>query len=342
MTKSSSSIYLFHGEDDFSLRQKINVWKQEFIKKYTASGIVQISGDSLSEHDTKKKLEEVLAPSLFSSKKLIVARNCLPTKANQEVLIETISQLLKSIPSDFFLIFWQDSLDRRLGFTKNLLKEINVVEFNLPHGLELNSWIKRQASQLNLNMDNAAIEKLAVLAGRDLFEEKKAGGRVIERKEFFDLWQIRSELEKLATFSNTITSKEVGEMVPAKVSENVFALSDAIVSQNKKMALEILEHLMSEDNTDEKSMAIKLLGLISEQVRSQLVVSVLKAQNMDQNQIANFLGWSPGRVFITLRNSANSRMDKLKSLLANLLSADALVKSTDSNPKLLIDLLITN
>jgi DNA polymerase III delta subunit len=103
-----------------------------------------------------------------------------------------------------------------------------------------------------------------------------------------------------------------------------------------------LENLLREENTDEKSMSIKLIGLISEQIRSQLVVSLLKSQNMDQNQIASFLGWSPGRVYITLKNSAQSRVDKLKKLMARLLEADALIKSSDTNPKLLIDQLLAS
>jgi DNA polymerase-3 subunit delta len=337
---SSKNVFIFFGEDDFSLRQKINVWKLEFTKKFSASGVVVLSSDGLGESDMAKKLEEVLTPSLFSTKKLIVARNFLPAKANQEILIESLNKLLQNIPADFFLIFWQDSLDRRLGFIKNIIKTVNLVEFHLPHGLELNSWIKKQSQEMGLNLDNTAIEKLAVLSGRDLFEEKKAGGRVIERREFFDLWQIHTELEKLAAFSQSPTSKEVGELVTPKVSENVFALSDALVSQNKKQALEVLENLMREENTDEKAMSIKLLGLISEQIRSLLVVSILKSQNMDQNQIASFLGWSPGRVFITLKNSSTQELGKLKKLLAKLLAADAQVKSSDTNPKLLIDLLI--
>src|SRR5205807_2394609 len=154
------------------------------------------------------------------------------------ILVEALERLIKLIPTDYFLVFWQDTLDRRLGFIKNLAKQVNVVEFHLPHGAELDTWIRKQASVLGLNLNDKAVEKLAVLMGRDLFEEKKAGGRVIERKELFDLWQVHSELLKLASHKSLITDKEVGELVVPQVSENVFALSDAVVAQNKKGALE--------------------------------------------------------------------------------------------------------
>jgi DNA polymerase III delta subunit len=336
----SKNVYIFFGEDDFSLRQKIQVWKSEFAKKYSVSSIVALDSQNLNEIELVKKFEEIMAPSLFSTKKLVIARNCLPTKAAQETLMSLLSQAMKNLPADYFLVFWQDSFDRRIGFNKNLAKEVSLVEFHLPHGLELNSWIKKQAASLGLNLENAAIEKLAVLSGRDLFEEKKAGGRVIERKEAYNLWQVYTELQKLASLSTPVGAKDVEELTLRVLPENVFALSDAVARQNKKQALEVLENLMQEENTDEKSMSIKLLGLISEQIRSLLVVSTLKSQNMDQNQIANFLGWSPGRVFITTKHVGSIPVAKLKSLLSRLLEIDTQIKSSDTNPKLLIDMLI--
>jgi DNA polymerase-3 subunit delta len=341
MAEAKSNVYIFFGQDDFSLRQRIDVWKQEFSKKFGSSGIVQFSSDNLSETDLIKKLEETLTPSLFSSKKLIIAKNVLPAKASQEYLASSIERLIKNIPSEYFLVFWQDSLDRRIGFIKNLSKQVNLSEFQLLHGRELNIWIKKQALKLGLNMDDRAIEQLAVLCGRDFFEEKKAGGRVIERKEFFDLWQIYMELKKLSSLgTGTITITEVNSLVVPKIPENVFALSEAVVNQNKSQALDVLENLVNQENTDDKSMAVKLIGLLSEQLRSLLLVSLLASQNMNQNQIADYLGWSSGRVFITLKNAARMNQDRIKLLLRRLLGADLELKSSDTNPKLLIDLLI--
>lgn len=340
MLSPSSHVYLFFGEDDFSLRQKVKVWSIEFAKKYSATSVVSINGKDMPELELAKKLEEILTPSLFSSKKLIIAQDCLPTKSAQETLIATLKRVLGVIPSDYFLVFVQNSIDRRLAFNKELAKQLNVQEFQMPHGTELNLWIRKQALIMGVTMDTEAVEKLAVLSGRDLFEEKKAGGRVIERREFFDLYEVHSQLLKLSSRGNHIRAADVGELVVPKVSENVFALSDAVVAQNKKAALEVLEGLMDNENSDEKSMAIKLLGLLSEQIRSLLVVNTLRKSDMDQNQIADFLGWSAGRVFITLKNSAHINEAKLKQLMARLLQADVIVKSSDSNPKLLMDLLI--
>jgi DNA polymerase III delta subunit len=301
---------------------------------------VLVYGENQSEIELVKLLETQTAPSLFSSKKLIIARNCLPTKSSQTILIAGITKLMENLPQDYFLVFWQDSLDRRLTFIKNLVKQVKLVEFELPHGLQLNSWIKKQATALGLNIDAGGVEKLAVLSGRDLFEEKKAGGRIVERKEFFDLWQIYTDLQKLASYSDHTTAKDVGELVAAKLPENVFALSDAVVAQNKKQALEILEILMREENSDEKSMSIKLLGLITEQIRSLLVVSLLKSKTWTKTRLR--VSWAGVRAgYSSLSKTAPSHgLINSKNSMARLLEADALIKSSDTNPKLLIDLLI--
>src|SRR5262245_41480147 len=102
-----SNIYLFYGEDDFSLRRKIDKWKEEFAKKYSALAISFFDGAELSEFALIQRLQEQLAPSLFSTKRLIIIRDGLPKKADQESLIEFLLELPGKAPKDFFVVFWQ-------------------------------------------------------------------------------------------------------------------------------------------------------------------------------------------------------------------------------------------
>jgi DNA polymerase III subunit delta len=343
MTKSSSNVFLFFGEDDFSIRQKLDHWKAEFAKKYSRDSIVQLDATEIVETDLFKRLGEVFAPSLFSSQKLIVVKDIFPTKATQEILGDKLLDLINSLSQDHFLIFWQTKKpDRRLSITKKLLKsKIETKEFTLPSGTMLNAWIKVQASEMNVTIDEDAVEKLAVYVGRDLFEEKKIGARVIERKEAFNLWQVHSELSKLVSSSDHIKVNDVESLVQPKFSENVFLLSDEINRKNKKKALKILEILLDNQNLDEKSAIIKILGLLAEQVRSLILVGTLAANKLSQGEIAEKLGWSSGRVFITLKHVGNADLIKLKNLLSQLVNIDEQLKSSDANPKLLIDLFIT-
>src|SRR4026207_1809120 len=92
-TSPSSNIFLFYGEDDFSLKRKIDRWKEEFAKKYSRESISVFDAENLSEDDVIKNLQSQLAPSLFTQKKLIIARDVLPKKSEQEKLCEFLLQL---------------------------------------------------------------------------------------------------------------------------------------------------------------------------------------------------------------------------------------------------------
>jgi len=175
---------------------------------------------------------------------------------------------------------------------------------------------------------------------RDLFEEKKVGGRVIERKEAFDLWQVYSELQKLTTAFDTIDSSEVEKLVKPKIPDSVFYLTDEVVGKNQKGSMLAFENFLSTQTADEKASIIKIVALLAEQIRSLLVVALLNQEGLDQEKIAEKLNWSTGRVFITSKNSRNLSVSKLKQLLANLLNIDRKIKTSDSNLKLDVDLFL--
>lgn len=332
--ETKSNIYLFYGEDDFSLRRKIEHWKAEFAKKYSAQAITFLDGSQLAEVDLIKQLETQLAPSLFSSKKLIILRDALPN--------DYCLTLPGKVPADFFIVFWQSKkLDGRLGFTKKfLVSGINVQEFVLPHGTALNVWIKNTAKTMEAGITDQAADLLAQYLGRDLFEEKKFGGKIVERKEAYDLWQVYSELSKLSTNSSTIDPALVQAMVRPKVPDSVFVLSDNLASGKVKAAFQSLENYLQTAAGDEKTAFIKVIGLLAEQFRSLLLVSLLMDQNLDNAAIAEKLGWSTGRIFILSKHAKNFSVKTLKRLLAQLLVIDTKIKSSDANPRLLVDLFI--
>ena len=337
----SSNIFLFFGEDDFSCKRKVDHWKAEFVKKYSAEAVTVIQAGELSEIDIVKSLQTHLTPSLFSIKKLIIVRDDLPSKAAQTQLAEYLLNNLDTIPKDFFVIFWQSQKpDGRLGFTKKFMSKVTVTEFELPHGVMLNAWITAMAKTLGATITAVAADKLAQFLGRDLFEEKKAGGRVIARKEAFDLWQVYSELLKLSATTTNIDVSEVNALVRPKIPDSVFALTEQMVAKNQKGAFIALENFLANQTVEEKTSMIKIVALLAEQLRSLLVVSLLSQEGMNNDRIAEKLEWTSGRVFITARNARNITLPKLKLLLSNLQAIDYRIKSSDTNIKLDLDLFL--
>lgn len=337
--KQPTQAYIFFGGDDFSMRRKIETWKREFAKKFSPDAVVVLERGEKSEQEMIQLLEQALSPSLFSSRKFVVAKDFLPTKASEEKLGEYLAKKFESMPKDYFLVIWMAGKpDRRLSVIKKLVNgKVTITEFDLPHGNMLNAWIKAYAATLDLVLDDKAVDELAKFVGRDFYEEKKAGGKVIERKEMFDLWQVRSELEKLASYTKKADVHSVRALVKPKVPENVFALTDELARKNQKESLMILENLLTQPTADEKSATIKIIGLLAEQIRSMLLIKVLQEEGRGQQEIADALGWSSGRVFVTVKNAQQQNTEKLKRMLSMLSEIDLKLKSSDENPKLLLD-----
>jgi len=130
-------------------------------------------------------------------------------------------------------------------------------------------------------------------------------------------------------------------LIKPKIPDSVFALTDQVIAKNQKGAFTALENFLETATIDEKTSFIKIIGLLSDQIRSLLVVSLLQVENMNNDQITEKLGWSSGRVFITTKNLRNISVAKLKQLLSDLLLIDTKIKNSESNTKLLIDLFLT-
>jgi DNA polymerase III delta subunit len=334
-----SQAFIFLGEDDFSLRRRIDHWKREFAKKHSSDGIITVDGGELGEEDLSLRLESVSLPTLFSQKKLIIAKDCLPTKAQQEKLSRAVLKLLENIDKDCYIIFYNaKKLDRRLSSIKNILKaKVSIVEFALPHGKDLNAWLRAYAETQNAVLDELAAEALAERLGRDLFEEKRFGGKVVERKEAFDLWQASSELAKLASFSPNITKEAVQSLVMPKLAHNIFELTDAVFKKDLKASLNIVENLFKDQTLDDKAAAIKITGLLAEQARSLLLIILLKEKKLSNQEIAEQIAFSPGRVFMLAKMSERVGVNFLKRVLFGLREIDLALKTSDQNPKLLIE-----
>lgn len=335
---TNSQIYIFFGEDDFSLRQKLDRWKQEFAKKYSPEAVVLVERGE-DEVAIINALDQATSPSLFAAKKLVIARDCLPKKASETRLGDYILNLIDRGPENAFVVFWETARpDRRLGAVKKIFAaKANQTEFTLPHGRVLNAWIKAYAKLSGATMDEEAIEALAVYLGRDLYEEKKIAGRVVDRREAFDLWQAHSEIRKLSAYSPSITAAAVKALVKPRVPENVFALTDELVKKDRRKVFEILEQLLGQSNTDEKSSVIKIVGLLAEHIRSLLLIKIMQEARLAPEAMADKLGWSSGRVYVLTKNAAAQSLPQLRKLVDRLAEIDLKLKSSDDNPRLLLD-----
>jgi len=319
---------LLLGSDDFSKKGFIDALVLE-----TGADLVMFG-----EGDSVPKTGSFLETDLFSRPKVFVLQNIMPefSAGDIEKLVSSANNIVASVKS----------LDKRKKENKELLanKNINVKEFVLPHGRELNEWILSRVKFYNGAMSKDAVELLAVRLGRDNGREVKVAGKVISAEEVFNLWQADSEIRKLIAFraKGEINEIDVRELVSENGEVDVFDLTNAIADNQKQKSLELLNRFLKEQTaSDEKGAVIQLNALLSEQFRNVAMIQDFLLAKKSEDQILEATGWKSGRLFVIKKIASRFPAKKILDFLTKLSALDEELKTSSTPPRVLLDLIVS-
>lgn len=323
-------IIFIYGSDTYRSRQKLNELKDKFVTEIdiNSQSLVLVNGATTT---LKEISEKISTGSLFVKKRMIVIEDIFNNKS-EKLFADLVLYLKKRDESaksdeDNIIIFRDGDLnskDRKLKkdsqklFTY-LLSQKYVQEFKTLTGTQLSDFIKETAKKLERQIEPAAIQILITRTNSDL-------------------WRISSELHKLAmaiSKGETISDKEVKNQVVSTYDENIFSLTDAISTLNKKLALTILEEQylagLSEDY---------ILSMLIRQFKIMLQVKSAVATGLSPLQISNELKLHSYVVKKTLSQISSFTLESLKEKLNNLISLDFANKTSSPDIKAELSLFI--
>ena len=319
---------LLLGPDDFSKNEYVDGLGGKSPQVVIFDGSEGFGGvDSLAQVD------------LFGGDKVYVLKNLLK-EVNKEQNIEKLTNSKQQI------VIVEEKLDKRLSENKQFLanKHIIVKEFNLPHGRELDAWIINRVKSLGGQIMPATAEVLALRLGRDNAKETKFGGKVVASEEVYDLWQADGEIKKLLAHASgaEISTADVKALVPENQEVDVFNLTNAIGDNQKQKAIDLL-HLFLKNQTgaDEKTAAIQLNALFSEQFRNVAMVQDFVARKTSEAEILDKTGWKSGRLFVMKKIAGRFPASKILDFLNKLSALDDELKTSTTPPKVLLDLIVS-
>ncbi|HVY67693.1 MAG TPA: hypothetical protein VHA30_02275, partial [Patescibacteria group bacterium] len=145
-------VYLLLGPDDFSKTEYLNKLAAEHqagLRFYADPGEAP-APDTLGQAD------------LFARPEIAVLRGLVANYWEPKTM-ERLTAISRPV------VFVEEKLDRRSGAAKQLLNNpgVQVEDFTLPHGQELNRWLIARAQVLGDQLPAAAAEALAQALGRD-------------------------------------------------------------------------------------------------------------------------------------------------------------------------------
>jgi len=327
-------IIFLYGDDDFRAKQKLSEIKNDFNKK------VDLSGDSLSFLDGEKiKMDElntsVNSPSLFSRRRMIVVDGLFRNK-DKEIFIDILNFVKKKSEANDgesnVLVFIDTTIGQHPTKARKELWAFLVSQkfsqsFKILSNTELSSWIKNKAKKRGAEISLQNSTELASMLDNDL-------------------WRINSELEKLVNYISSqklleggkveISRELITEMVSGSFDDNIFILTEAMGTGDKKKSLSIIEEQLSGGVSFEY-----LLSMIVWQFKKLVLVKQVIENGANPKQVATELKIHP---FVAQKSMAQVRkysLEDLKKILINLILITKRARENSQDALVELNILIT-
>ena len=236
---------------------------------------------------------------------------------SREEIIAALEKYLSS-PAPFTVLLLEASeLDGRQKFRKLLGDKALVVELTIG-GESAAALASQMAKDLGAEIERDAAALLA-----DIVNGEPA--------------RIRGELEKLATYklgSGRITAADVETLVVAARKNTVWQLTEMLASRRRRDALSFLDNLLREGEQP-----IGIVGALAWTYRKLIEARDLPAHT-GGFQAARQLGMRPEAAEAAVRQAHRVSKSELLSGLVALSDADSQLKSSNPDPRALMEFLI--
>lgn len=353
-------IYLYFGDDDFTICEEVSKEIESFEKKFGGINVYKIDwqNDSFSKQDKLSQLQDgLMSNSLFSSDKMVILKNflssCDPDKGSSDRNKEKekqkdkneiekeniILKYVKSPKQNIKVVFIEKrTLDKRGRIYKEFLNlekrgAMEIREFFMPAGFQFDKWIEKRVIKLGGEIKREAISVLAISLGKGLTQKDKKNRTVWS----FDLWEVNNEIEKLISYcwGREITEKDVELLVNSKIDMNVFNLIDSIGLKNKSKSA-LLLNFQVEKGLNENY----ILTMLAYQFRNLLRVKSMLELGLSSSAIISETKIHPFVVKKSINQCRNFKLEDLKKIYRKLYDADVAIKTGRMAPRLVLDLLV--
>jgi DNA polymerase-3 subunit delta len=345
-------IYLFYGDDQFTLSEEINKLKKETLPP-EAEDFNFARLDALKNTFTiDDLLQAAEAYPFLSDKRLVIVTGLLGRLGKSALAEERAAaraatrpargraaapskpttpreRFLDFIPNQMpstILVIVEEKIDKRDAVFKAVEKLGAVREFLPLENWALEKWINDRAVKLEITLDRAVAPLLREFVGNNLYS-------------------LTNELKKLGAYAGegeTVTTQMV-ELLTAEVQDSkIWDLTDALARRDYRQAMVQLARQRNESTLSRAGFTRKTFAIICNQMYDLLRISELYNSRKTKNEIAQSLGMNPYRVEKTIPMLRNFQPGRLEKIYARLTEADYADKSGKADLNIQLDLLVAN
>jgi len=290
-------VYLISGGDRPKIRIAI-----ERLRNHFEEGAVEVL--AAAAHGAEDAVAACNALGLFGGeRRLVIVEDVDEWKAPEARVITTY---LKSPAPQTTLALVATELKKESALAKACGKTGDVLVYDAPRKRDLPSWIARQFEQLGTSADRDACRLLVEMVGEDPD-------------------QLRSEIEKLATFSGgePVTDADVRLLASVSAETSVFVLTDAWGRRDTASALTAVESLLERSGGRELP---RLVALLANHVGRVRACQALAAEGVSPREAAPRLKMHPFAAEKAFAHASNYAPDELASATVRLAELDLALK----------------
>jgi DNA polymerase III subunit delta len=170
------------------------------------------------------------------------------------------------------------------------------------------------------------------MCGDDGFSISPRTAEILVSRAGADIDLVMTEITKLKVYaadSKEILGEDVIALVSRNLDENVYDLTNALVSGNRQETYRIFRDLV-DSNED----PIRIMNTVASKIRELIQVKTLLSKGFSQDRIAEHLGVKSGRAYYMVKNARAMSLPSLERHLDKLADLDYRIKSGKTDKRL--------
>lgn len=309
-------LYLFVGKEDFLIDEGV----RQIIETVVPAEMRGFNLDVLygSKTDAKEVIAHASSYPMMGDRRVVVVKEfekLVVGDTAKEIVANYVQHLLQST----CLVLVASEPDfRRRPFTE-LKKRARVISCDQLYDNQVPAWIAERVHLKQREMTPDACRMLQAYVGNSLRS-------------------IDNEIDKLLIYigeRKEITGEDIAAVVGASKGYTVFDLQNCIGKKDMKATMNVLARMMQAGES-----AQLIIVMLTRFFTTLLRISELKQRRVPDSQFAAELKISPYFLKQYLEFYSNFSPSQIENGFRSLLSADATMKSTSSDQRVVMDLLV--
>lgn len=306
------NIYLFTGEEKYVVSTKIH----RVISDSEASEFDVITYD-LEEVNLSSAITDALTLPFISKKKVVLIKNptFLGYKSPINHDIKALEKYINNPMESTILII--DASGMKINDKSKILDTLKAkVICNDTKPIDetiFSGWISRQCGFSGVVIREDAIKQFIKMVG------------------YKDLTNAKTEIDKLINYvgeKGVITKDDVNKVVTKEISNDIFALTNAILSLDKEKIIKTYLDLISLDNDINV-----IISMVTKTIREYLLTKCFLDEGIKQQELANRMRVSPQRAYHLIKNSKDIDKETFEEYVTKLGDLDYKIKSGQVDSK---------